>query len=218
MSMDVFDPVAYSLEENQFIKENIGKPPIVALQNRPAGVNVTAVRPVLVRVYELEELQKHSGIPWSGLQAVRDAIDTYLAMAEKWANDRRKGAPRFPSLYSYDQKNRPHIYGPGSDAGKVASYINRDSQRVRFEVDLVPDGTPSWVPDWKEGSERPESGLTVNSELNRIECNICGHTESFKADSRASFNASRARMSKHLRSSLVEPSAHRELHTLEFNS
>ena len=77
-------------------------------------------------------------------------------------------------------------------------------------------------PDWanrKKGTDNPAptSGLVVNGEARRLEC-FCGHTEHYKDDSRASFNAARARMARHLIKAPDEVERHREIHTLEFGS
>ena len=42
--MESFNPVRYSLEENQFFLKHLGESPVVALQeNTPKGVNPVAV-------------------------------------------------------------------------------------------------------------------------------------------------------------------------------
>lgn len=212
--MNVFDPVKFSIEENEFLAKHAGKPPMVALRELPASVNVKAVRPVLERFYELEELQKHSGVEWVGVDKVVQAIQTYLEESTRWALDRRRGRPRFPSMYSVDGRKRLHKYGPGSDSGQVRSYY-KGGQRKPFSVELVESEVVDWTFDAPHDDEQVE-GLIVNTEQNRIECPVCGHTESFKGESRGSFNAARARMSKHLRNITSDVEAHRELHTNEF--
>ncbi len=212
--MTVFDPVKYSNEENKFILENLGKPPVVALRGVPSNVNRAAVKSVIDRVYELVELEKHAGLTWCGQDAIKASINTWLTESEKWANDRRRNAPRFPSLYSYDQKGRPHRYGPGSDSGQVRTFFGKDGQRHKFAVEFVPDGIEEYHPEWG-AADTPKDGLTVSKEFNRIEC-FCGHTEQYNPDSRGSFNSARSRMSKHLRSATTEVDRHREVHTNEF--
>lgn len=184
--MTVFDPVKYSVSENQFLLENVGKPPVVVLRTLPAGVNKAAVKPVIDRVYELAELQKHAGMEWCGVDAVKEAITTYLTESDKWATDRRKNRPRFPSMFTFDPKGRPHRYGPGSDAGQVRTYFGKDGQRHRFAIDFVPEGVSEYTPEWI--ADVPKDGLIVNAELSRIEC-FCGHTEKYNSESRGSFNA-----------------------------
>lgn len=218
MSLNQFNPVLFSIEENEWLLDNIHLPKAVALRNIQPGINPAQIKPLLERVQELEEL----GDPWIGIEALKGAIQTYLTQNAKWESDHRrnKRAPRFPSLYSFDSKGRAHLGGPGSDSGQVRTYFDDNGNRVPFAVDLVTDETPAWLPPGfgqtgDNGTEKVEAGLTVNSEMNRIEC-FCGHTEQYKADSRASYNAARARISKHLRKATIEVDKHREIHTNEF--
>lgn len=215
-----FDPVAYSKFENDFLLDALGKPPVVALRDVRPGVNINAVRPILTRVYELEQLKEHEGYTWIGVERLREAIKVWLRENAKWASDhkRNKRAPRWPSLYSYDSKGRPHKGGIGSDSGRVRSYFDTSGNRLPFAVDLVSDDRPEWsAPGFTEAPDA-KSLLTVDADKNRIECGICNHAESFKPASRASYNAARARMSKHLRRATEEREAHMELHTNEFHS
>lgn len=219
--MNTFDPVKYSLEENQFLYEHVGQPPVVALQAIPEKVNSRAVKPVLERVYELIELEKHSGREWGGLDKVKQAIKAYLTEAARWkgVKERFPKAPRFPSMYSFDARKRAHWSGPGSDSGKVSTYFDSEGKRVKFEINLVEDEQEQWQPEWISNPKEAETPqLVVDETNNRIECSVCGHTESFNPESRASFNAARARISKHLRKATNQVDAHRELHTLEFGN
>lgn len=243
-----FNPVNYSIQENKFLFEHVGEPSVVALKAivpqklpnahpkdknpvwYPDGVVPAAVKPVLDGVYELQELAKHEGLEWVGVEAIKEAILVYLAQAEKWSEQRgRRGAPRFPSMSVYDGKNRPHYMGSGSDSGFVSTYFDAKGNRLPFILHLVPDNHAQWVPDWATPEQAvatanpalkvdPRAGILVNNASNRIECLVCGHTESFKPESRSSFNAARARTSKHLRSSRDEVSLHREVHANEFGA
>lgn len=211
------DPVLYSHEECEWLLENVDKPPAVALRNLPKGVNVTQVKPLLERLQELEQLKAADGLQWIGFQEVKNAIKTYLDQDAKWAHDamRMRKAPRFPSLYSYDSKGRPHLGGPGSDAGRVRTYFGPNGERIPFAKTLIFDWAPEWAAPAGASDEKLDSGLTDNDQFNRWEC-FCGHTEQYKAGSRASKNAARARMSKHLRKATEEVDRHREVHTNVF--
>lgn len=217
--MEVFDPVQYSIQENEFLREFVGVPPTVALKVVPSTVNPRAVKPVLDRVYELVEEEKHTGQAWCGVQALKDAIDSYLSKQERWVADRKRSrsAPRFPTMHSYDAKRRPHYQGPGSDSGQVRTYINAQGERVPFAVSLIDVGEVEWQPEWAT-VDALGNGIKVDDDNKRIECLICGHTESFKPDSRSSYNAARGRISKHLRNAKDKQDEHRECHTLEFGS
>lgn len=237
-NVEFFDPVNFSIEEGAWLLDHLGEPWIVAgrtiraekLPNPnprdknpvwyPDGVNPNAVKPVIDRVYELIELESRTGVTWSGVEVLKQALQVYLDQHKRWTEDKRKGAPRFPSLSSYDTKGRPHLSGPGSDSGKVKTYFGPGGERKEFKVEYVPTGQGTWVADWAEKVaevDQPVAGLNVNKEQRRIEC-FCGHTEKFNPDSRASFNAARARISKHLRSDSTQEfvEQHRELHTAEF--
>lgn len=217
IEINTFDPTLFSIQENKFLLENLSKPTLVALQNA-AGVNVRAVKPVLERTNELESLKEHTGSHWVGFEALRESIRAYLRENEKWKRDKQRSrrAPRYPSLYSFDQKGRAHLGGIGSDSGRVRTYFDAKGNRVPFEVELMPDGLPEWAaPGF---TEAPTSGgLKVDDALNRIECLVCGHTESFKGESRSSYAAARARISKHLRSAKSNPERHKEVHAEEFS-
>jgi len=222
-----FDPVMISTEDNLFLAEHIGKPTIVALRAANDKVLPAAVKPILDRVNELIELEKHEGVKWIGVDAIKRSIKIWLDTNRKWKLDhqRNKKAPRFPSLYSYDAKGRPHLGGPGSDSGRVRTYFGPAGERIPFAVQLVPDESPAWEAPGFTEAPMPSSGLRVDPDSHRIECRIklpdgtiCGHSESYRVESRSSYNAARARMSKHLRKATENVEEHRELHTNEFST
>lgn len=214
--MNIFDPVKFSIEENNYLKEVLGQPTIVALRSKPADVNVAAVKPLLDRVQELVELEKHAGLTWCGVDAIKTSIDIYLTQAERWETDRRRGRPRFPTMHTFDSRGVPHRSGPGSDQGQVRTYFE-GTERKKFEIQLIPDNIEDYKPEWFE-ADKPKNGLILDKDKNRIECSVCGHTETFRPDSRGSYNVARGRMSKHLRNAKDEVAAHREIHTNEFGS
>ena len=216
-----FDPVTLSLEENQFLFDHIGEPPVVAASAFNAAINPAAVRPILEAVYGYMEMEKHSGAQWRGVEAVKAAIATYLVEAERWKRERRLGAPRFPSLHSFDSKGRPHRGGPGADSGHVKTYFDAKGNRIPLAINLVENDPAVWTAPWiGRGSDRPDEkdGLRVDNELHRIECLVCNHTEKFSSESRNSYNLARSRMSKHLRKATDEKERHREVHTLAFGA
>ena len=248
-SKDRFNPVAFSLQECQFLIDHLGEPAYQALQDikpvqqfdssgkdkapigYPDGVIPGRIKPIIDRVYELQDLASKGLIEWIGIPALKTALKVYLREQTKWKNDKRRfpGAPRFPSMASYDGKNRPHRGGPGSDSGQVQTFFDRDGNRVPFALDLLDAAQAGqWVPEWAEkpAPEKAASvvppaavkGLKNDVENNRLECLVCRHTESYKVDSRASYNAARGRMSKHLRTEPKEVDLHRELYTNEFGS
>lgn len=215
--MNEFDPVLYSIPENAFLLAELGNPPSVSLRRVPANVNPSAVKEPLDRIYQLVEEEKHNGEAWCGLGPIRAAISAYMSEAEKWASDKRRGRLRFPTMHSFDSRNRPHKSGPGSDSGQVRTYFKPNGERAKFAVELIADLATQWTPDWTS-DEVAATSLIVDSEKGRIECPVCNHTESFNPDKRGSQVAARARMSKHLRRATEETERHAELHTFEFGN
>lgn len=237
--MDIFDPVKLSIPENEFVIRHAGEPWVVAGKDihpvplvnphrkdtfpyhYPDGVTPAAVRPVIERIYELIELETHKGEKWMGVDTIKAAALAYIQQSRIWeSNKGKRGNVRFPSMWTFTSKGRPSWSAPGSDSGQVRSYFDSKGNRVPFAVPFIPEDA-AWKPEWMEAvakADQPAAsdGLKVDETLNRVECLVCGHTESFKSESRSSFNAARARMSKHLRSSTVDPDRHREVHSLEF--
>ncbi len=242
--MNQFNPVLYSNQENEFLLAHLGKPAIVALKEikgvvnpkasprdknpiiYPDGVVPASVKPVLDRVYELQELEKHEGLKWVGVEKMKEAITVWLKENAKWLADNRNTrgrAPRYPSLYTFDAKGKGHFGAPGSDSGMVKTYFGPAGERIPFEIELIAENQAWTAPTVKDENLSPY--LFVDADSHRIECRVpmadgtlCGHTESYKQASRSSFNAARARMSKHLRKATNEVEAHRELHALEFGN
>lgn len=243
-----FDPVQFSNAENEFLLKHLGEATIVALKSikaergsthtsggradknpliYPEGVVPASVRPVLDGINELIELERHEGLKWVGVETIKATIVKWFEQNQKWAMDYKrsnKRAPRWPSLYSWDGKGKAHLGGPGSDSGTIKTYFDTKGNRVPFAIDLLLVDDYKWLPPG--ATDQPsETGLRLEEDAHRYECRvpfadgtICGHTESFKEGSRASKNAARARMSKHLRKATKEAEAHRELHTNEFGS
>lgn len=208
---NTFDPVLYNAAEAAWLKANMDVPPAQALRDLPPGVNPNAVRPVLLRIQELKQL----GEAWCGVQALKDALDVWAVQATKWRTDKRRGAPRFPSMHSYDSRGRAFDGGPGADQGQVRTYFEAGGARKPFAVQLVGEAGTQWTPDWVT-TEHTSGGLVVNADANRIECTVCGHAENYRAESRSAYNAARGRMSKHLRNAKDEVERHREAHLHEF--
>lgn len=246
-----FNPVQLSNQENEFLLKHLGTPSIVALKEikgvlnpnaprgpdgrirdsnpyiYPDGVIPSAVKPVLDGVLELQELEKHEGLKWVGIEKIKDAIRVWFRENQKWsdAHARTRGrAPRFPSLYAWDAKGKGHRAGPESDAGEVKTYFGPAGERIPFAIDLIYEDQEQWTPPLPPATEA-DARLYLDSTRNRIECRVplpdgtlCGHTENYQSNSRRSYNTARARMSKHLRKATVEVEAHRELHTLEYGN
>ena len=243
---NTFQPINYNEAELNFIVAHAGEPKTIAMRSihpvmfstpvvkgkpvdrnpvgYPDGVNPNAVMPMIERIYELEELQRLTGEPWVGIPAIRACVEVAIREQHKWKADHKRGAPRFPSMHSFDGKNHWHLQGEGSDAGVVKTYFDAKGQRQPFAIQLTGEAVRAWQPEWANqgigGTDQPDPvhGLRLDDAKRRYECVICGHTESFKPDSRGSFNAAKMRIGKHMLKAIDQKEAHREAHTLNFGS
>jgi|TARA_R110002110_G_scaffold252372_1_gene468224 hypothetical protein len=203
--MDSFQPVLYSIEENQFFLKHLGESPLAALQEKtPEGVNPVTVREVLGEVYDLDELEKHRGIQWAGREAVSNIITRYLSEHEKWKEMSERGAPRFPTMHAWDGRGRPHRGGVSSDSKQVTTYFDDNGDRQPLSVMLRDAAPVSFKAPWVKKEEVIPDRLIEDTDKGIIQCPIDGWTTNFKPESRQSYNIARARMSKHCRSSKDE--------------
>jgi len=137
----VFEPAYYSLEELRFLLDHVGESPIVALHGGPpAGVNPNMMQPTLAKLYEMEELSTKRQVPWAGVEAIRDSILRFLSWHERSIEIRRRGGPRHPSMYGWEETGKGRIkaikYAPGADGDIVRSEINEAGENVKFAVNL----------------------------------------------------------------------------------
>lgn len=223
---NVFDPALLSFPDCDFLIAHAGEAPVVAVRSIPPECNRTTVLQWIERFYELDELNRARGLSWIGVPAVKASIENYLKIRATWKAEEAFGAPKNPSMYAFDSRGNAYEAGPGSDSGRVRTYFDESGNRIPFAINLVQSGTmgswkPSWVGKKTESGDSPSTLALIYPEgKNCIECGVpaCGHTETYRPESRSSFNAARARMSRHLRSAKNEPQVHLELHTLEFAS
>lgn len=219
MNKVLFDPVVYSLEECNFLLSHLGESPAVAFDSGvPEGVNPTQITPVLQYVKELEELKTEKGREWVGVEALKQCITTYLTAQEQWREMRRQGGPRFPTMFAFDAKGRPHYGGIGSDSGQVKTYFTPDGKRKTIAVRYVGEHEGEWYAPWASQAKEAPKELVENTEKSTIECAICHHQESYRDDSKASYNAARARISQHMKTAEKEPELHREYRQNVFGS
>ena len=210
--MDVFDPVKYSLQENKFFLKHLGESPVSILkENLPDAVNPTAVEEVLGAIYQLEEERVHRGWNWAGKEAVKQSIETYLTEWIRWKEMSAKGAPRFPTMHSWDSRGRSHRGGIGSDSRKVSSYFDENGDRKAFALALRDTPVEGFVPSWIKPEEPLPDDLKVDMDSHTVACPLCGWSTNFKGESHSSLNLARSRVAKHLKASKEAPERHRDL-------
>jgi hypothetical protein len=217
---DIFDPVALSLDENQFIIDHGGKPPaVVARVAMPPGVNSRAVMPVIEALYALDEVQKHDHIPWVGLMAVKARCQLYCDQHAEWTRMKARGGarfPTFPTMAGWDSRGNPSLGSTGSDSGHVRTYFDEHGDRQRLALQLrggpeSPIDLPRWVKQTVAYTE-----LITNDTEGWIRCPVCQVTEKYQNDSQSSRNGAQSRMAKHLLSAKEHIEAHRDLHLKVF--
>lgn len=212
---DTFDPVLLSIPENEFVREHVGKPPkVIERIVLPRDVNPRAVMPVFQAAYDALEIEKHDHVPWAGVEAIKAAIDAYLAHHAESAELKRRGGksfPRWPSMAAWDGRGRHAMGGTGSDAMRVRTTFGPDGERVPLAIDLHPSGMVAVKPRWIKSGEVYDA-LVVDEAKGFMQCPICGHAENFDVDTPSARNAAYARMGKHMTGAKDKPDQHRELH------
>jgi len=223
--MDQLEPALYSDAEVEFLHQKVGENPLVVFKYPlPIGVNSAAVKPVLTRIHDLLQLEKLEGQKWLGLEKVKEGLEVYLkerAFSKEQAkrlSKKTKGVALYSSMYAFDAKGRAHHGASGTDSNYVRSYYDKEGKRVPFLIEFIPPDTPEWTPPWVTATREAPKDLLEDLEKNRLECKICAHTESFRAESRPSYNAARARMASHMKKTDFEPDLHREYYTNVFKS
>jgi len=157
---DIFDPSVLSDKENEFVFENAGTPPHLALepQNIPMrttmsdkdpngqrfpveipAINVDSMRAILQRFVELEQRAEARGTPWLGVGPVKERIRLWLdwyrkAYAESKAEN--EGAGHHPSMSTYTSGGDEVYQGVGSDSGRVRTYFDESGKRVPWALNL----------------------------------------------------------------------------------
>lgn len=216
---DTFDPVALSVEENQFLIEHLGKPPkVVQRVTCPPGVNPKAVLPVIEEVYGLLEVEKHDHVAWTGVEALKAKCQVYVDQIDAWAAMKLRGGasfPKFPTMAGWDGRGKPHMGAVGSDAQHVRTYFDAQGDRQPLAVSLHDDGTEGFTPPWVK-KDRNYDTLVVDDATGAITCPVCKHAETWNPDSASSRNLAMGRMAKHLTGSKKEPDIHKALHTKVF--
>lgn len=224
MNPNLFEPADYSMVELKFALDHLRESPNVALHGGvPEGVNPLAVKTLLGRLYDLEELRTIKGIPWgwsedgqlTGFDAVEDAIERFIAWQEKCLEMQKRGGPRHPSQHTWDSTGAMSHGGIGADASdKVISEIMDDGTRRKFAVTLHEDGRKRTVkmPWQKPAPKIGEDAITLD-ERGVYSCSICEKAiASFDVDKgRPAQNKARKTVREHIRQTKTELERHRSL-------
>lgn len=220
---DILNPVVFSIEEAAFLVKYAGEAPEVVeidlAESTPAGVNPSAVLPMIERLHRLSQQAEKRGLEWAGVPAVKACLTTYVTKMRAWEHDRRHGGPKHPSLYVWDERGKGHKGAVGSDSINVTTYFDEQGERHQFAMELVPSGMETYKPSWISGKKAPMAPkLIEDSEKGTIQCPVCYFTQNYDPATRSTYNLARGRMAKHLTASTKEPDRHREVHTQEFAS
>lgn len=219
-ALEIINPVEYSVEDADFLVKYLGEPSEVAeLDGFPVGVNPSRALGCLDRVYRLIKQQEARNFQWVGVEAVRDCFRTYARVFKQWQEDHlKRGAPKYPSQYVWDDSGRGHKGAVGAD-GNVSTYFDENGDRKPFALNLMPNGMETYIPSWvKPAAKRPIPKLIEDSDKGTIQCPVCHFTQNYDKDTRSSYNLARGRMQKHLVGTRKDPDMHREVFTQEFAS
>lgn len=223
MNPNLFEPADYSIEELTFALKHLRESPNVALHDGvPAGVNPLAVRTLLGRLYDLEELRTVKGVPWgwsddgqlTGFEAIEDSIERFVAWQEKCLEMQKRGGPRHPSQHNWDSTGAMTHGGIGSDASdKVISEIADDGRRLKFAVMLREDGRKRTVKMPWQQPPPPLGADKIELENGVYTCTICAKPIcSFDpTKGRREQNKARKIAVDHVRKSTTEIARHRAL-------
>jgi hypothetical protein len=223
MNQNLFEPADYAIEELSFTLKHLRESPNVALHDGvPAGVNPLAVKTLLGRLYDLEELRTIKGVPWgwsddgalTGFDAIEDSITRFIKWQEKCLDMQKRGGPRHPSQHTWDSTGAMSHGGIGSDASeKVRSEITDNGERRKFAVMLHEDGRKrSLRMPWQKPSPKiGDDAITLDNGV--YTCSICQKPiASFDIDKgRPAQNKARKTVREHIRQTKSELQRHRSL-------
>lgn len=222
-----FEPAEYSVEELRFLLGILGNKPPVVIKDMvlPLGVSRPQIMKIVTECYELEEVQKHSGVPWAGYDTVRDSMERMLHWYQVCGELDRRGGPKHASMQTWDG-NRYLPRGPESDSGIVRTEILPDGSRRPLGVDLQsPSGQrvgPNLVgaaPWLTPGTGTVQDALaSTPSELIVQEneaaktgtwiCPICDYTHSYSLMKANDKNMAKGRMVLHLKKAKTQKDKH----------
>jgi hypothetical protein len=223
MEANLFEPADYSIEELTFALAHMGESPNVALHDAvPEGVNPVAIRNLLGRLYDLEEIRTIKGVPWglsddgrlTGFDAIRDSSERFINWQRKCMEMQQRGGPRHPSQHTWDSTGAMTHGGIGSDASeKVRSEILDNGTRKPFAVMLKEDGRKRTIKmPWQQPAP-PVGSDSITVDGGVYHCSICDKPiASFDPTlGRRAQNKAKKVVLEHVRDSKTELSRHRAL-------
>lgn len=224
---DTFEPGIHSIPELLWLMDHMKEPPVAAFHDfdpennkKHRGVMRPRVEPLLARLYELAELEKHRQEEWAGFEALEDSITRYLAWHERVQEMKRRGFRRGePSMFHWDEQGEPYKYAIGCDSGEmVRTEIMDDGTRKPFGVQLTMTAREAMSQDLSDvapwinrgAAKAPNDSVlvSVKGRMGVMTCSICGKAEEFDAANRTKRAAAHARMGRHLGSAKQERHRH----------
>lgn len=226
---NVFHPADYSLPELRFLLEHLEESPTVALDggqpvktprdrsvNLKVGehvINPVQVRPLLQRMYELEELRRVRQKPWAGYDPIRESIERFIAFQENCIEWQKQGHPRHPSMHTWDSTGERYKGGIGSDpSDRIRHEILPNGERRPFEVHLLQSEQSKTKLPWLS-KDAPVNTDRIIHENGIMHCTICDKpiTSYDVALGRKAANKARAAARKHCKTAKNEIARHRTL-------
>lgn len=222
-----FEPALFSIEELEFLLDHLGETPNVALHEMDEeGVNPKAIRPILTRFVELDELEKVRKVPWAGYDAIKDSIKRYLDWHNKTAELQEEGLPRHPSQHNFEEDGTVTRGGTGADSSEmVRSEILDTGERKVFTVrlrDVKGGGSMKapWLGGPKSKSAPAKTATAKVEEKDQIVhdrkrglymCGICDEAicTYSKTGGARSLTMAKRKVERHLRTSRKAPARHR---------
>lgn len=230
-----FEPGMFSIQELNWLSDNMRKPPVVAFDGfdpdnkATRGVHRARVEPFIESLFARQQLLEAKRKPWAGFEAVQDSIERFLAWHARSQEIARRGGPQHPSMYHWDTLGAPLKAAIGADSSEmVRTEILDDGSRRPFRVklDLDPEmvlkDSLADVMPWVSSTSGPNAAVAdemaeeaLSDSLACFRC-FCGHAQEFDPREPAKRNAARGRMSTHMNKATTEQNRHRLLRSRTF--
>jgi hypothetical protein len=218
-SITHFDPVIFSDEENLFIQKHVGKSPAAAFTGAKYGPGFSriGVEAFLSRIRDLKDVQELHKLPWVGEEPIVERSNMWMEYRERYkAAKALNPSSAHPSMFHFTADGSEYYQGVGSDSGLVRTYFDEDGTRRPWALPLTKAHDAQSQAAW--GSQEivesmQDDRLAVNEDLTlgKVECSICGHTETWDPDKPTGRGPARRKMKKHCMSARKDVAMHRKL-------